>query len=80
MRTAATLGADHGAIEVAVCDGSPQEPVVEDVGSSQLRGRGMAIVRSLAESWGVVQEPGDGGGKAVWFRLPCHPTPPSGAG
>lgn len=64
-------------IEVAVCDGSPQEPIVKDVGTDEVRGRGMAIVRSLAESWGVAPEPT---GKAVWFRLPCHPMAASGAG
>ena len=60
-------------VEVAVDDGSPDLPVVVgDVEPSALHGRGMLLVERLAEAWGVSPRPGGGGGKSVWFRLPCH--------
>lgn len=55
-----------GWLRVAVADGSAVEPVVRELSQERLRGRGMQLVTSIADRWGV--EPRDGG-KRVWFEL-----------
>lgn len=55
-----------GWLRVAVADGSAVEPVVRELSQERLRGRGMQLVTSIADRWGV--EPHDGG-KRVWFEL-----------
>lgn len=70
------LAVDDRTVEVAVHDRSPDAPVVGAAEPSDLHGRGLLLVERLAEAWGVTPLPGEGegagGGKAVWFRLPCH--------
>lgn len=66
------LAVDGRTVEVAVHDRSPDAPLVGDVGPSDLHGRGLVLVERLAETWGVSPLPEGGGGKAVWFRRPCH--------
>ena len=63
---------DDRTVEVAVHDRSPDAPVVGDADPTDLHGRGLVLVERLAETWGVSPLPEGGGGKAVWFRLPCH--------
>ena len=57
---------DGEQLVVQVLDASRDEPKVlaEDVWDE--RGRGMALVNSIADEWGVVPHPS---GKVVWFRL-----------
>lgn len=85
-----TSTADGATIRVAVHDRSPGRPVPREVGPDELHGRGLGLVTTLAADWGVeaavdgddpgAGRTGDGGGKAVWFRLPCHAGAGSGAG
>jgi anti-sigma regulatory factor (Ser/Thr protein kinase) len=69
----------HGdAIEVAVSDGgAATEPRRSRPTLSSLGGRGLAIVETLAECWGVRHE--IGGGTTVWAILrvpqPAKPVP-----
>lgn len=48
-------------------DRTEAEPRVCEADSSSTCGRGMALVDTLSDRWGVRQEPGDG--KTVWFEL-----------
>ena len=55
-------------------DGHPRSPVQSE---GRENGRGIVLVRALADEWGV--QPGDGpGGKAVWFLF--HRAAASGRG
>ncbi|WP_100499940.1 ATP-binding protein [Geodermatophilus chilensis] len=53
-------------LRITVVDGSALRPVVRDLEAGAPRGRGMRLVESIADRWGV-EEHGDG--KAVWFEL-----------
>ncbi len=53
----------------AVSDGSKQPPALLDHGPWDDRGRGLQVVDSLADNWGVVELPH---GKTVWFTVRCH--------
>ncbi|WP_344601296.1 ATP-binding protein [Streptomyces glaucus] len=58
-------------LKVSVRDHDPRLPVAEDPGDIAplaTRGRGLAMVAALSESWGVLPD-GDSG-KVVWFTLP----------
>jgi anti-sigma regulatory factor (Ser/Thr protein kinase) len=72
----------HGdSIEVAVSDGgAATEPRRSRPTLSSLGGRGLAIVETLAECWGVRHE--NGGGTTVWaiLRVPHLAQPPSLSG
>jgi len=61
---------------VAVSDQSSVNPVRRAYGPSQATGRGLVIVESLADRWGVGS---DGTGKVVWFEID-HETDVSGDG
>jgi len=64
----------EGAVRVAVSDVGPGTPVVGAVPPpTQPHGRGLLIVRGLADDWGVL--PRSGGGKTVWFRLAVRSAP-----
>jgi anti-sigma regulatory factor (Ser/Thr protein kinase) len=54
-------------LRIAVVDGSAVRPVVRELSTERLRGRGMQLVVALAERWGVEDHDG---GKRVWFELP----------
>ena len=62
------LGArvDGGVVHVEVADRSPLLPVVKDLGTEAITGRGLLLVRSLAAAWGTESS---GGGKVVWFEV-----------
>jgi anti-sigma regulatory factor (Ser/Thr protein kinase) len=67
------LALSRGALTVAVIDHSAALPRMRDPGPLDERGRGLPIVASLAQTWGVAPAPG--GGKAVWARLPVEAWP-----
>jgi hypothetical protein len=54
-------------LRIAVVDGSAVRPVVRELSNERLRGRGMQLVATIAERWGVEDHDG---GKRVWFELP----------
>lgn len=54
-------------IKVAVTDTGEGEPVLLSPSPLDPSGRGLRIVRELANAWGVVASPH---GKTVWFTLP----------
>jgi anti-sigma regulatory factor (Ser/Thr protein kinase) len=56
----------RGQIRVEVHDSGPGEPTLLSPRHSDLTGRGLRIVDTLSEEWGVTQL---GRGKAVWFTL-----------
>ncbi|MDA8281372.1 MAG: SpoIIE family protein phosphatase [Actinomycetota bacterium] len=62
------LGArvDGGVVHVEVADRSPLLPIVKDLGTQSITGRGLLLVRSLASAWGTESS---GGGKVVWFEV-----------
>ncbi|MEU0109996.1 ATP-binding protein [Streptomyces sp. NPDC006251] len=58
-------------LTVSVRDHDPRMPVVEDpqdIAPLATRGRGLAMVAAMSESWGV--RPDGESGKVVWFTLP----------
>ena len=57
----------EGPVRAIVCEALT--PVVDDLdlAARAVSGRGLTIVASLAEDWGVEEE---GAGKRVWARLP----------
>ncbi|MET7455689.1 ATP-binding protein [Streptomyces sp. NPDC005574] len=64
---------------VSVYDHDPRLPVVEDLADAAdtdalaTRGRGLAMVAAVSESWGV--RPDGESGKVVWFTLPTPSAP-----
>nr|WP_202539754.1 ATP-binding protein [Streptomyces sp. SID8379] len=59
-------------LTVSVHDHDPRLPEVRDAEPLATCGRGLAMVASVSESWGV--RPHIDGGKVVWFALPV-PSP-----
>jgi anti-sigma regulatory factor (Ser/Thr protein kinase) len=57
---------DGARIRVSVHDMSPAPPVMKSFGQDQPTGRGLVIVDSMADRWGVESE---NNGKTVWFEL-----------
>lgn len=66
-RSECTIEADFtgSQLVVSVIDGMPGEVPPSD-GSREHHGRGLEIVASIADRWGVTQIHG---GKAIWFTL-----------
>jgi anti-sigma regulatory factor (Ser/Thr protein kinase) len=56
-------------VKATVTDGGAGRLVPKNPGEVDPNGRGLLIVRSLANEWGVVQYDA---GKSVWFTLPCR--------
>ncbi|MFE9609715.1 ATP-binding protein [Streptomyces sp. NPDC006012] len=59
-------------LTVSVRDRDPRLPVaadIKDVAPLDTRGRGLAMVAALSESWGA--RPDGDEGKVVWFTLPA---------
>ena len=54
-------------IEVRVCDDGPGWPQPRDAGVDDTSGRGLLLVATVADEWGV--ESLSNGRKAVWARL-----------
>jgi anti-sigma regulatory factor (Ser/Thr protein kinase) len=61
-----TVRSDHGVLRVEVGDHSTQMPIVKDYDREAVTGRGLQLVSSLADRWGV--DP-TATGKIVWFEI-----------
>ncbi len=59
---------EDSVLRVRVADGSPVLPRKPDASASG-SGRGLAIVESLADKWGIAPNNGIVDGKTVWFEL-----------
>jgi len=70
-------------VRIAVFDGSPVLPGVRHYDPEATTGRGLALVATLADSWGI---DGEEHGKTLWFELyhgrgeGSHPPSPAKAG
>ncbi len=65
-------------LTVSVRDHDPRLPVVEDTADGDAlatRGRGLAMVAAVSESWGA--RPDGESGKVVWFTLPTTTSAPA---
>ncbi|MEV6315257.1 ATP-binding protein [Streptomyces sp. NPDC051776] len=56
-------------LTVSVRDNDPRVPSLRCADLAALGGRGLTLVASVSESWGVRH---DEGGKVVWFTLQAH--------
>lgn len=56
-------------LRIAVADGSSIRPVVRELEHGQPRGRGLLLVKAIADRWGSEEYRG---GKRVWFELRPH--------
>jgi anti-sigma regulatory factor (Ser/Thr protein kinase) len=65
-RLRARAGRDHLHLRVTDGGGDPRQPRPRPVNLDAVDGRGLAIVASLAEAWGVDT---DGLGQSVWAEL-----------
>lgn len=65
---AMTIDRRPGQLRVDVQDESSEQPVVRASGLDSIKGRGMLLIETLSNNWGVRQSPG-GTGKSVWFTL-----------
>ncbi len=61
-------------VTVSVADRGTGTPAVQSPDSREPHGRGLRIVQSFADDWGVVSS--SDAGKAVWFRLSTGGTAP----
>jgi len=57
---------DRDGLLVEVADDSPHAPVRREYAATAGTGRGLRMLESLVDDWGVVRR---GDGKTVWFRL-----------
>ncbi|HXW80681.1 MAG TPA: ATP-binding protein [Acidimicrobiales bacterium] len=55
-----------GTLRVSVSDSNSELPTVRRPSETEPRGRGLLLVNSLSNEWGVAERPG---GKLVWFTL-----------
>ena len=53
-------------LRIGVSDGSAIQPVIRELDTASLRGRGMRLVAAIADRWGCEDRDG---GKRVWFEL-----------
>ena len=54
-------------IRVTVADESPVIPAMKRYAPDSVTGRGLTMIDSVAERWGIDE---NAGGKAVWFEVP----------
>lgn len=67
-RTTLLIGFEPSLVRVGVVDDADGLPRVVTAGPQDVRGRGLAIVATLADHWGV--DPlGAGKGKRVWAEI-----------
>jgi anti-sigma regulatory factor (Ser/Thr protein kinase) len=59
-------GRSGGGVRIEVFDRSPQLPGLRHYDSVATTGRGLTLVSTLADAWGVEAE---AEGKTVWFHL-----------
>ncbi|MGH8998941.1 MAG: ATP-binding protein [Acidimicrobiia bacterium] len=60
-------------IRIEVIDADPRPPVMRPAGASDVGGRGMHIVATVARTWGVTPLSADAG-KSVWFEFGPRPS------
>jgi anti-sigma regulatory factor (Ser/Thr protein kinase) len=60
------LAFSDGWLRISVADGSSIRPVVRELAHEQPRGRGLLLVKAIADRWGSEDHRG---GKRVWFEL-----------
>ncbi|MBQ0985747.1 ATP-binding protein [Streptomyces sp. F63] len=65
-------------LTVSVQDSDPRPPHVRSAGPSAACGRGLSLIASVSQSWGVREREGERG-KAVWFSLSAPVTAGPGA-
>ena len=53
-------------LRISVADGSSIRPVVRELSHERPRGRGLLLVKAIADRWGSEEHRG---GKRVWFEL-----------
>jgi anti-sigma regulatory factor (Ser/Thr protein kinase) len=68
-----------GRVRVEVVDGVPGEPTPLRPPPTALHGRGLLLVASLADEWGV-EETDSEVGKTIWFELALATAVAAGAG
>ena len=66
-----SLRIDPSAIRIEVGDGCRQTPRMRRPEAGEAHGRGLLIIESLADCWGVEV---DDDGKTVWFELRTAPA------
>ena len=69
FEVAVRVSSDCRHVRVEVSDSAPGYPTLQEAATDAPHGRGLSIVRSLAEAWGVEMRR-DRPGKTVWFSLP----------
>lgn len=62
-----TVSASPDRVRIDVADASPRTPVRPQASTTNMTGRGLALVQALCARWGV--RPGPGVGKTVWAEL-----------
>ncbi|MGW0832577.1 ATP-binding protein [Streptomyces prunicolor] len=67
----------HGRLFTEVWDRTPETPVRQNPGFNATSGRGLLLVESVADKWGVYRP--HVGGKVVWAELPVELPPDSPA-
>jgi anti-sigma regulatory factor (Ser/Thr protein kinase) len=60
------MAVSDGWLRISVADGSSIRPVVRELEHEQPRGRGLLLVKEIADRWGSEEHRG---GKRVWFEL-----------
>lgn len=63
----AALTDDGERLRIEVHDADPTVPQVHWVPAGATSGRGLLIVETLSDAWGVTAK--EGGGKSVWFEV-----------
>jgi anti-sigma regulatory factor (Ser/Thr protein kinase) len=67
------LALERDCIRLGVSDDAPGQPAVRETQPTDVAGRGLPIVASLASDWGVVRTTSPPEGcKEVWATLPIH--------
>ena len=60
------MALSDGWLRISVADGSSVRPVARELEDEQPRGRGLLLVKAIADRWGSEDHCG---GKRVWFEL-----------
>jgi GAF domain-containing protein/PAS domain-containing protein len=76
VRITVTPEAEGRSVHVRVTDEAPGFPVPQHPAPDRPRGRGLRIVESLADAWGIEMQHGHTG-KTVWFTSWLEPAPSS---
>lgn len=66
-KVAVNMRTDPAGVRVEVCDHSPVPPQVRRFSAEAATGRGVRLLETLADAWGVQAR--SAGGKCVWFTL-----------